>query len=751
MRFLSLIILNFTIFSLPLFSQSRTLVFSDPDINSRNEIILKVHNPSPSGADYTALVRGNASGGSSEVLTVYPEVSFFSAAKNELIIYNHFGCFSYADGIWTENRFIPSFSDGLPVSPLSLKPLAISPDGRFVLYLKDDDDLCSLNLYDRDRSVSLTVTDRIPKEHVQLPAKWSPDSRYFIYRRGRELYYFSIDQYLSGRIPAESFRNTGFKDIQSVQWAPGNYLYVLKNRIVYRIHSSEFFTRSFYSDPFRKGVVWGRIPVPYDPVFDRYSIDGKGQNIFLEKNGRNGMVFPLQRVPESPRGLQQTPVMNGSNDLQDSAWLSDGTLLVLLNPPGGQYSELYAYSENRGVGFQKISSDQVSGFSVSPGGDSFALFSSESVDLYDTSSLSRSESFPLKGILDFYWGKSEYLALGEKTITTIDRISGKTAVAGLSQIEKAGFSPGGSLLGFSDGQWYEYEEALSWIPAVFDDIRTARLGTPEYRIYLEPLRGQWYDSSLKIRNVDGFETRDFIPLYHKIAVTGYSMPLTADGKSNPWYFDHGSRNENKEVSLVFNGIDTAEGVGEILKILDNYKIIGTFFLNGDFIHANPSETAQIAGTANTVGSLFYTWFDMSDPGYQIDKTFLKKGLARNEDDYFIATGHEMAQLWHTPYYYINSEILETSESLEYIYVGTDLNIQDRKGLRGWISGTNDDALSLSKSLLEKVQPGSVIPVTLGRSDGQEEYLFQYLPMIIEDLLARGYSIVPLTELIRNSR
>ena len=42
---------------------------------------------------------------------------------------------------------------------------------------------------------------------------------------------------------------------------------------------------------------------------------------------------------------------------------------------------------------------------------------------------------------------------------------------------------------------------------------------------------------------------------------------------------------------------------------------------------------------------------MSDPGYQIDKTFLKKGLARNEDDYFIATGHEMAQLWHTPYYY----------------------------------------------------------------------------------------------------
>ena len=72
-----------------------------------------------------------------------------------------------------------------------------------------------------------------------------------------------------------------------VKWSKGNYLYVLKGRYLYRVHSSEFFTRAFYSEPFRKGSVHGRLPVSYDPSFDKWAIDESGRTIVLLKNGGN--------------------------------------------------------------------------------------------------------------------------------------------------------------------------------------------------------------------------------------------------------------------------------------------------------------------------------------------------------------------------------------------------------------------------------------------------------------------------------
>jgi len=754
MRLSGIIILLFQVSALSLFSQNRTLRFSEPDINDRNEIILQIENPSSAGMNYTTLVRGRADAGNPEALTVYPEKAFFSSVGNEISIYNHFGCYSFdtENRIWSVNRFIPTVSDNQPVSPLSLRPLEFSPDGRFALFVREDEDFSSLMLYDRDKSQSVLVTDRLRKEYVHTLALWSPDSRYFIYRRGRDLYYFSMDQYQSGRIPAESFRNTGFRDIQSIQWEQGNYLYVLKDRLVYRIHSSEFFTRSFYSDPFRKGVVWGKIPISYDPAFDRFSIDRRGQNIFLLKNGREGMVFPLQSPPESI-SIQQTPILNSSEtrEIADFRWLNDGTLLALIRDKINDSSVVAAYRAGPGSGFIPIASGVIEGISVDPVTGNFALLKTESVDLYGSKSLTLEKSVGVNHTLYFFWGRNEYIALGEKLITTVSRETGQIRTVGLSQVEQSGFSPAGNLLAFSEGRWYEYKESLNWQLSDHSEVRPSRLGTAEYRIFLEDLRGPWYGSSLKIRNVDGFDTRDFIPLYHHNEAMPVPLQLTADSRTNPWYFDHGNRDENKEVSLVFNGVDTSEGVSDILKILNHYQIHGSFFLNGDFIHANPVETSLIASSGSTVGSLFYTWFDMSDPDYQIDQAFLKKGLARNEDDYFIATGREMAMLWHTPYYFINSEILETSESMEYIYVGTDLKIRDRNVFRPGSPGEMKEVLSLADDLLVKVGPGSVIPLTLGKVPGQDEYLFLLLPMIIEDLLSRGYTFVPLTDMIRNSR
>lgn len=182
---LFILILSFTVL-LP--AQNRQLEFIDPDINDLNEIIMTVKLPSLSGNTYSTLVRGHADHSSAAALTLFPEKSFYFPSRKELMVYNHFGCYSYSgdNGQWQEMSFMPSFSSGESLSPLSLRALEMSPDGRYAAYIREDDgDTASLILYDRDMKVSLTVTSRLKREYLQKMVTWAPDSKYFIYRRGR--------------------------------------------------------------------------------------------------------------------------------------------------------------------------------------------------------------------------------------------------------------------------------------------------------------------------------------------------------------------------------------------------------------------------------------------------------------------------------------------------------------------------------------------------------------------------------------
>lgn len=747
---LFILILSFTVL-LP--AQNRQLEFIDPDINDLNEIIMTVKLPSLSGNTYSTLVRGHADHSSAAALTLFPEKSFYFPSRKELMVYNHFGCYSYSgdNGQWQEMSFMPSFSSGESLSPLSLRALEMSPDGRYAAYIREDDgDTASLILYDRDMKVSLTVTSRLKREYLQKMVTWAPDSKYFIYRRGRELYYFSIEQYLSGRIPAESFRNTGFNDIQSVQWKEGNYLYILKDRLMYRIHSSEFFTRSFYSEPFRRGTVRGRIPVEYDPVFDSYELDRSGNNLFLIKNDLTGMVIPFTYDSVSSIA-NQTPVLNlGSNDeILQAEWLENDILILLVRNKKEGLSSLLRYAKKKNPSFVTIQRGAFDGLSVAPDGNRFALFTSDSVDIYNSEDDSPSKSYSQIESLQLYWDSDVHYSLGKKTIRTLDPENGSSMIIGLSQSDSAGFNAAGNLICTNGSQQFRYNEALNWIPLKEDiEIRAAKNTNDKYRIYIEDIKSGWYSSSLKVRDIESYYTSDFIPPFHSDLGLVEPQQLRRDSATNPWYFDHGQSSDRKEISLVINAVDSAVGTSQLLKTLENYAVPATFFINGDFIHANPMETRTIAESGHTVGSLFYTWFDLSAPGYQIDKTFLKKGLARNEDDYFISTGQEMAMLWHTPSYYINSEILETSASMQYVFIGTDIPVQDRISRN---NASSYDAVEEAEKLLMRVKPGSIISLTLGEEEGQKEYLFQTLPMVIDELVRNGYYFVDLQDMMKSSQ
>ena len=77
-------------------------------------------------------------------------------------------------------------------------------------------------------------------------------------------------------------------------------------------------------------------------------------------------------------------------------------------------------------------------------------------------------------------------------------------------------------------------------------------------------------------------------------------------------------------------------------------------MNGEFIRRYPDAVREIADSGHEVGSLFYAYFNMTDARFTVDSDFVKSGLARNEDDYYAATGRELSLLWHAPYYIVNS-------------------------------------------------------------------------------------------------
>ncbi|MDR2078339.1 MAG: polysaccharide deacetylase family protein, partial [Treponema sp.] len=190
-----------------------------------------------------------------------------------------------------------------------------------------------------------------------------------------------------------------------------------------------------------------------------------------------------------------------------------------------------------------------------------------------------------------------------------------------------------------------------------------------------------------------------------------------------------------------------------------YEIRATFFINGDFIRRNPEAVKEIADSGHEVGSLFFTYLNITDPRFEVTQDFIRQGLARNEDDYYAVTGKELSLLWHAPYYFIRDDMIEAAAKMNYQYVGRDVDSLDWVAKRG-DSGINrlyHPAADLVERILEQKKPGSIISMRLGRPDDsredsrREDYLFRKLDLLINQLLARGYEIVPVSQIADHAR
>ena len=293
-----------------------------------------------------------------------------------------------------------------------------------------------------------------------------------------------------------------------------------------------------------------------------------------------------------------------------------------------------------------------------------------------------------------------------------------------------------------DSAGWENTETLS--------LQPNNVASANYRVYLEPSSRGNYKNMIMVRDAKGYGT---FPLFPAEKMQYERFP-DREEPVDFVNFNHGSRIRRREIAIVFNVVDSIDGLTFILNTLSEYRVQATFFVNGEAIRRYPGAIKEIAESGHEVGSLFYVYFNMTDSRFHVDQTFIKSGLAKNEDDYFAATGSELSLLWHAPYYFVNSDIIEASKQMNYTYVGRDVDALDWVGKSdsNVASGVYRSSASLVKRIMELKKPGSIVPIYAGIGEGKrDDYLFHSLDLIINGLVTNGYTIVPISTLVEHAR
>lgn len=766
----------FTLFMLlsVIFPLCAEVSFSGLNLNDEDQLLFSAEAENPSHGVFNTLFTADLATGRMKQLTFFPEKLIYLQQSGQLQIQNRFGIFRINSAFQHPQpvKEFPSFIEGTEIGGGKIKQVGSSPDGRYVLYLAPvGAAYADLMLLHVSEEKVMKITAGITLSFDSARVRWSPDSNYFIYEKGNFLYYFSLDQLRRGEVITEDLRLLGKGSLKNIRWSSQNQLYYIAGSVLFRIHSAEFFTRSFYSDLLDAGQVIGKIPFTFDSNFDSFYISPDGEKMLFNKGGRNLILYFLKSDDYLSTGITVSLpylYLPRNTRIKQLLWSDSDIITVLTGSIRGGKSDssifrlrMYAAGGeklNTPLVFNRMSDRNVTDIVLSPDKKLVSLLLPDRLIIRDYTSWAEQKSIQHSDPLQVVWTADDELVVAGPNLIERYRINEtEPQLIALSQAGTYGYGPAGGLYSRFDGRSFLFSGDDGWKETTDTavEFNSAKIATDNYRVYLrENPEGSSYRNVVMVRRMKEYKTTQLS------SQSGHSYEAFPGEEETIDFvnFTHGSRIRRREVSLVFNAVDSVEGLTEVLTVLQDYGLKCTFFINGEFMRRNPEAVQELAVSGHEIGSLFYTYFNMTDARYRITMEFIKQGLARNEDEYFNLTtgesgrGAELALLWHAPYYFVNSEIIAASHEMNYTYVGYDVDPLD------WVPKTESresmykSVPELVERILSKKKPGSIIPVRIGTSNGaREDYLFQHLDLVINGMIDRGYSIVPVSTLIEHAR
>lgn len=736
MKVLRAVIMSlFFVVSLPL---SAGIYFGNSDLNDNDEVLFTVRQTFPGTVSYRSLFYAKIADGAAasvpRILTCYPEQMELLSGGSVLQIRSRYGTALYS----TETGRLTWLrqADSIPLNSMRLSVRSVSPDGKWSCYIEKSGYAEGRLVFENSKTGKKTVLD----EHSSfgydtVPVKWSPDSTIFLYSRNSTIYFCDPDAVQRGVRMDEKYCRIGPGSIDSVCWA-GDSLFYIDSDIVYKVDIKGVYTTGLYSGIIGKGSPCGRLPEHFDFHSDAFSVNAQNTSLFLIKSGKIFSCYSLRT--DSCNYLDvvfSRPYINSSGSMLDAVVLWSGAgepyvwMRIMPYTGGEPQASVYKITD---AFIPVLSVENSCRPVVSSDGTLAAFFSGNTVYVYNISTWKRVGQLSGENMVSAVWGGNTVLYVGgEQSVRRWDVAEDKSTVLFLSSAASGMWDrkSGRITVTSGGGRTFALDKSMelwSELPAAPGQAASSQNG--RYRIFSGASQNASYENALYVRTLSGK------------AVTKAVYPQSVMKIS-----------ERRKAALVFDAYESADGLPCILSTLNKYKVTGTFCLNGEFIRRYPFETRQIASTRNSCASLFFSPVDLTGNAFVTDENFVRRGLARNEDEFYQCTGRELELLWHAPYYHTTDDVRRWGRNAGYEYIDIpgsspcEMTFQDAFGRKDpYLSA----AQIIEKNLAAlKKNNGGIIPVTVGFAYGvRTDYVYQNLDLLISAILDEGFDIVNADEL-----
>jgi len=668
-------------------------------------------------------------------ITAIPEKMYLVDDGKTILTLSRFGAVKIpvSGGLPSPLPGYPSFSQkNIPLKG-SLQDIAASSDGRWFLYIEPVSyGYGNLILIDNASGAKKLVSEQVELPDADIPVKWSPDSRLFVYSKGGRLFYFPIIDDISVLID-ERFRMIGSGGISSVLWGQQGDFYYFTGSTLYRVINPELFTRTIYGDFLSIGNVVSVIPFDFDPGFDRFWIAPDSGSILINKGSRGLFFFLLgeNRYRSGPDALPHVPIQYGAEKF-NVFWPAAGPLTINYSIANQVTSLRFEASGSTIRPLTVRTSPSSPDGIISPDGTRAVFWGEGGLELWDYVNWRLIQRLVNYHVFSCAWiNNRQFISGSSRFIEEIDISSSSYARRriSLSSADEYGFEDRAAarILVRNGSEWFANNGTGAWTQVSGVQLRQVSLSSDRFRVFLEPLTSGYFKNTVMIRNI------------YSTGTSSFAAGFTA----NSAY----SQGRQTQIALCFDLYDDDTGLPYILAALKKYNIRATFFLNGEFIRRNPAAAASVAEAGHELGSMFYAPIDLSDTRYRITHEFISQGLARNEDEFYRATGRELSTLWHPPFYRNSVSVNSIAAANGYTTIDRSIDPND------WISAEDTLKLNLrqmtSAEMIEQVMrnitASEIIPVRLGLlPGGRDEYLYQRIHVLLDALIRSGRRIVPVS-------
>lgn len=201
--------------------------------------------------------------------------------------------------------------------------------------------------------------------------------------------------------------------------------------------------------------------------------------------------------------------------------------------------------------------------------------------------------------------------------------------------------------------------------------------------------------------------------------------VSASDRKLPVYW---VQRDDKVVSLSFDAAWGNEDTQTLIDILNKYQINTTFFVVGDWVDKYPESVKALADNGNEVmnhSSSHAHFSSLSSDEIVADITACNEKIA--------AITGATPTLFRCPYGEYDDHVINAVNGMGMTAVQWNIDSLDWKGI---------SADEIQKRVLKNIEPGSIILFHNAAENTPDA-----LPGIIESLLADGYKIVPISQIL----